>query len=87
MGAMLILQLRTINRTAKNFTEKHRDLFHDLFRLSVSRYNDVRKTAQHVLGQGMLLYAYSYRALLSDILVRLENKPEVADHEFKVSPD
>jgi len=38
---VFLLQLRTIHRAAKCFTTVHQDLFHDLLRLSVSRYMEV----------------------------------------------
>ena len=36
-------ELRVVNREAKIFTELHRDLLLDFYRLSVSRYSMVRE--------------------------------------------
>lgn len=77
-------QLRVINKAAKVFTPLHRELFKDLFRLSISRYSEVRKSAQHVLSQGFNLYSYSYRSLLTDVLHCLKEDSQVEHHQFKV---
>ena len=78
------LQLRIINRKAKVFTALHRDLFTDLFRLSISRYGEVRKSAQSVLGHGFHLYAYSYRSLLDKVLDCLKESEDIPHYQFKV---
>lgn len=38
----MMFQLRVVQKCAKIFTPLHKDLFGDLFRLSVSRYSEVR---------------------------------------------
>jgi hypothetical protein len=35
-------ELRVLNRYEKVFTQLHKALFHDLFKLSISRYSEVR---------------------------------------------
>ena len=79
-----LFQLRVINRYAKVYTPTHRDLFKDLFRLSVSRYSEVRKSAQMVLSQGFNIYSYSYRSVLNDVLQFLKDDPKIEHHQFKV---
>nr|UCK81620.1 proteasome activator complex subunit 4 [Arenicola marina] len=76
-------ELRVINRVGKAFTLTHKELFADLLRLSVSRYSEVRRTAQNALSQGFYLFAYSYRVMLEDILGYLDAGADTEHHQFK----
>ncbi|XP_060063003.1 proteasome activator complex subunit 4-like [Ylistrum balloti] len=75
-------ELRMLNGCRRLFTERHKTMLLDLLSLSVSRYSDVRKTAQGVLFLGFHNLHYSYRCTVPVIVQNLKdsNTPE---HVFK----
>jgi len=73
-------ELRTINQSSKTFSDLHLQLFSDLFKLSVSRYMQVRKSAQSALGHGFHVFAYSYRRMLDDVTKFLKNEDQDVEH-------
>ncbi|KAL5009261.1 hypothetical protein ScPMuIL_014842 [Solemya velum] len=75
-------ELRILNSNDRVFTEKHRELFEDMLKLSISRYSEVRKKAQSGLIMGFNTFPFSYRCLLPEIIRNVED-PNVPEHQFK----
>ncbi|XP_052767290.1 proteasome activator complex subunit 4A-like [Mya arenaria] len=75
-------QMRCLQKTDRSFTRPHQDMLEDLYTLSISRYSEVRKKSQAMLGLFFNHYPYSYRSLLDGIVERLTNS-DTPEHQFQ----
>ncbi|KAL4238306.1 Proteasome activator complex subunit 4 [Mactra antiquata] len=75
-------QLRSLQMTGRCFTSRHKILLEDLYKLSISRYSEVRKKAQSVLFQHFHSYPYTYRCLIKHVTEKIKS-PDTPEHEFQ----
>ncbi|PVD25485.1 hypothetical protein C0Q70_13141 [Pomacea canaliculata] len=78
----LLHELRSLNSSPRNVTTRHIDMIQDLFRLSVSRYREVRKRSQSCLQQCFAYFSYSYLTILPHLVTNLTDS-NVEEHVFK----
>uniref|UniRef100_A0A915JHA1 Proteasome activator Blm10 mid region domain-containing protein n=1 Tax=Romanomermis culicivorax TaxID=13658 RepID=A0A915JHA1_ROMCU len=74
---------RLVEKNFHALTDTHLAIIRDIFKLSTSKYSEVRKSAQMVFDSFTSVFTFSYRFVLDEILTLLQNKPEITHEQFK----